>query len=70
MINFISTENGITAVIKGVSYTITSDNPTHGQVLDALKKRESDDTIEDLFKLANAIKRFGKGNIDDDYYYN
>src|SRR5450759_3907491 len=64
MISYIATSNGITSVIKGVSYTITSDNPTYGQVLDALKNREPDETIEDLFKLANAIKRYAKGDIE------
>jgi hypothetical protein len=64
MISYIATSQGITAVIKGVSYTVTSDNSTYNQVLDALKNRENDDTIEDLFKLANAVKRYAKGNIE------
>lgn len=64
MISYIATQNGISAVIQGVSYTITSDNPTYNQVLDALKNRESDYEIEELFKLANAVKRYSKGNIE------
>jgi hypothetical protein len=64
MISFIATINGITAVIAGREYTITSDNPTYGQVLDALKEHEPDSVIEDLFKLANAVKRYAKGNIE------
>jgi hypothetical protein len=63
MINFIATKNAITAVIGGKEYTITSDNPTYGQVLDALKQGLPDWEIEDMFVLANAIKRYAKGNI-------
>lgn len=61
--NYIATRQGITAVIGGKEFTITSDNPTYGQVLDALKNHAPDWEIEDLFVLTNAVKRYAKGNI-------
>lgn len=57
-ITYIATESGIAAVINGEQYTITSDNPSYGQVLEAIKACEDPVYIADLFVAANAIKRF------------
>lgn len=54
----IITAAAISAVIDGESYTITSDNPSYGQVFDAIKNQEAPQTIADLFRTANAIKRY------------
>jgi hypothetical protein len=64
MLSFIATSTAITAAIKGKSYTVTSDNPSYGQILDALKNGKSDSDIEELFQLATAIKRYSRGNIE------
>ncbi len=57
-IPFIATPSGITAVINGEQYTITSDNPSYKQVLDAIKQGEDPAVIVDLFNTANAIGRY------------
>jgi hypothetical protein len=57
-LSYIVTGTGITAVVDGETMTITSDNPSYGQVLDAIKARESASVIADLFRTANAIKRY------------
>lgn len=57
-ITYISTPSGIAAVIGGEQYTITSDNPSYAQVLEAIKNQEAPTHIADLFVAANAIKRF------------
>lgn len=62
-ISYIVTEGGITAVIDGESYTVTSDNPVYSQVKDAIINREDRETIANLFRTANAVKRYSKGNI-------
>lgn len=55
---------GITAVIDGETMTITSDNPSYSQVLDAISDREDPSIIADLFRAANAIKRYLGGNAN------
>jgi hypothetical protein len=64
MLSYIATPGGITAVIRGEAFTVTSDNPVYNQVLDALRNNEPDYRVEELFRTANAIKRFSKGNIE------
>jgi hypothetical protein len=64
MTSYIATPTGLTAVVNGKSYTITSDNPSYTQVLDALANQEADATIEGLFKLALAVKRFSGNEIE------
>lgn len=63
-ITYIATESGIAAVIEGEQYTITSDNPSYPQVLDAIKQQIAPALIADLFNQANAIKRYLKGGTD------
>jgi hypothetical protein len=62
-ISYIVTEGGITAVIDGETYTVTSDNPVYNQVKDAIIKREDRSVIADLFRTANAVKRYTKGSV-------
>lgn len=63
-IAYILTPNvGITAVIGGKSYTITSDNPSYHEVEDAILSGEDPNVIADLFNAANAIKRFTQGAV-------
>lgn len=57
-ISYIYNGNGIAAVIDSEQYTITSDNPSYGQVLAAIKNCEAPAVIADLFNQANAIKRY------------
>ncbi len=63
-INYIVTENGIAAVIDGEQYTITSDNPSYGEVKEAIIAREDPSYIADLFRTANAVKRYTKGLVE------
>jgi hypothetical protein len=72
-ISYIATCNGIAAVIDGEQYTITSDNPSYNQVLDAIIAGERPERIAELFRTANAVKRYTKGLIevtDGALYYN
>lgn len=64
MISYIGTPTGLAAVINGRQYTITSDNPSYDQVLRALADGEDEGTVEELFRLANAVKRFSRGEIE------
>lgn len=57
-ITYIATGSGIAAVIDGEQYTITSDNPSYAQVLEAIAACEDPAHIADLFVAANAIKRY------------
>lgn len=64
---YIITNDGITAVIGGETHTITRDNPSFGQVKQAIAKhiRNTDATyIADLFRTANAVKRYTNGAIE------
>ncbi len=74
MISYIKTDEQITAVIGGQAYAISSDNPSYGQVKDAIANDECVDTIIDLFNAANAVKRYTHGDIEvSDYnelFYN
>lgn len=65
-LSYIITSNGITAVIEGETHTITSDNPSYGQVLDAIKADEHPQDIADLFRAANAVKRYLLGRVEID----
>jgi hypothetical protein len=58
MVTTIITEGAITAVIDGRSYTIARDNPVYHQVRQAIVAREPDATIADMFRTADAVKRF------------
>jgi hypothetical protein len=64
MISYIKTDEGLTAVIGGKSYSVTSDNPSYTQVLDAISAEESEQDIVDLFNSANAVKRYFEGNLE------
>jgi hypothetical protein len=55
---------GITAVINGETHTITSDNASYGEVLGAIKAGEDPLYIADLFRTANAVKRYSKGAFE------
>lgn len=61
MIASIITESGIAAVIGDEQYTITSDNPSFQQVLDAINRQEDPARIAELFNQANAIARYLRG---------
>ena len=63
-ISYIITSSGITAVIDGVEHTITRDNASYNEVLDAIKAQENPSRIADLFRTANAVKRYTKGAIE------
>lgn len=63
-LSYIITGNGITAVVDGETMTITSDNPSYGQVLDAIKADEHPLRIAELFRAANAIKRYLLGKVE------
>lgn len=66
-IAYIANDNGITAVINGETMTITSDNPTFGQVLEALKDTSVPaEVVAGLFRTANAVKRYLKGKVSID----
>ncbi len=62
--NYIVNDSGITAIIDGEQYTVASDNPVYGQVKDAIINREDSDTIAQLFRTANAVKRYFRGDIE------
>lgn len=64
MISYIKTDEGLSAVINGSAYTITSDNASYNQVVDAIRNNEPEEQIVDLFNAANAIKRWAHGNIE------
>lgn len=63
-LSYIITGNGITAVIDGETMTITSDNPSYLQVLGAIKNDEAPQRIAELFRAANAIKRYLLGKVE------
>lgn len=65
-LSYIITGQGITAVVDGETMTITSDNPSYGQVLDAIKRGEEPWRIAELFRAANAVKRYLKGVVEVD----
>jgi hypothetical protein len=69
-LSYIITATGITAVIDGETMTVTSDNPSYGQVLDAIKEGAEPSEIAELFRAAIAIKRYfrGTGGIEVDEY--
>lgn len=54
---------GITAVIDGQPYTITSDNSSYHEVESAIAAGEDPAFIADLFNQANAVKRFTQGAV-------
>ncbi len=62
--NYIINDSGITAIIDGEQYTVASDNPVYGQVRSAIQNREDEDTIAQLFRTANAVKRYFRGDIE------
>jgi hypothetical protein len=57
---------GITAVIDGKPYTLTSDNPSYHEVEDAIRDGEEPEAIADMFNAANAVKRYSHGAISVD----
>jgi hypothetical protein len=63
MIPYIKTDTGLTAILGGQVYTITEDNPSYTQVLDAIAQNEPESVIEELFNAALAINRFMEGNV-------
>lgn len=63
-LNYIITGSGITAVIDGEVHTITRDNASYNEVLEAIKAKEEPSYIADLFRTANAIKRYTKGAVE------
>lgn len=63
-IGYIVTASGITAVIDGEQYAITSDNASYHEVLNAIIAKEDPARIADLFRTANAIKRYTKGAVE------
>jgi len=65
-LSYIITGQGITAVVDGETMTITSDNPSYGQVLDAIKDGEEPYRIAELFRAANAVKRYLQGVVEVD----
>ena len=65
-LSYIITGQGITAVVDGETMTITSDNPSYSQVLDAIKIGEEPWRIAELFRAANAVKRYLKGVVEVD----
>lgn len=64
MIPYIKTDENLTAVIDGKSYTIACDNPSFTTVSEAIFAEECPDTIADLFNQANAAKRYFEGNVE------
>lgn len=62
--SYIVTARGITAVIHGETHTITSDNASYQEVVKAITRRVSPSIIADLFRTANAVKRYSKGLIE------
>lgn len=65
-IAYIATDKGVTAIINGETHTITSDNPSYGQVLDAITNKEDAAHIADLFRTANAVAKYSNGAISVD----
>lgn len=66
-IAYIITASGIAAVINGEQYTLTSDNPSYGEVLSAIQNNERPARIAELFRTANAVKRYlQRGNVKID----
>lgn len=63
-LNYIITESGITAIIGGETHTITRDNASYSEVLNAIVAGEDPYTIADLFRTANAVKRYTKGAVE------
>lgn len=63
-LSYIITESGITAIINGETHTITSDNASYNEVLAAIIAKEDAEYIADLFRTANAIKRYTKGAVE------
>lgn len=61
---FIATRDGISAVIDGETLTITSDNPSYKQVLDAIKSRQEPAQIAELFRTANAVRSYMASGTD------
>lgn len=62
--SYIATQTGITAVINGETHTITSDNASYQQVLQAIAAKRSPQFITSLFVTANAVKRYSKGAFE------
>ncbi len=65
-LSYIITGQGITAVVDGETMTITSDNPSYGQVLGAIKNGEEPWRIAELFRAALAVKRYMQGAVEVD----
>jgi hypothetical protein len=63
-LSYIITGSGVTAIIDGETHTITSDNASYREVLDAIIAGEDPSRIADLFRTANAIKRYTKGAVE------
>ncbi|HMC99189.1 MAG TPA: hypothetical protein VKH37_03520, partial [Ferruginibacter sp.] len=60
---YIVTDGGITAIIGGEEHAITRDNPSYQEVVGAIVAKEDPDQIADLFRTANAVKRYSQGAI-------
>jgi hypothetical protein len=60
-IPYIKTDTGLTAIVNGQAFTITDDNASFRQVFDAIVNGESEDTVEELFNQALAIRRYMGG---------
>jgi hypothetical protein len=54
---------GITAVIAGKAYCITSDNSSFREVERAIAAGHDDEYIVELFNAANAVKRYMRGEV-------
>lgn len=67
-LSYIVTSSGITAIINGETHTITNDNASYNEVLSAIRAGKHPFDIADLFRTANAVKRYSKGafEVDDD----
>lgn len=63
-ISYIVTASGLTAIIDGEQYTITRDNASYHEVQEAIIAKEDPMYIADLFRTANAVKRYTKGAVE------
>jgi len=64
MTPYIKTPEGLTAIINGKPFSITNDNPSFGQVWDALQTEEDPNVVEGLFNTALAIRRWSGNSIE------
>lgn len=59
----IKTDSGVTAIINGKNYSITSDHPQYYKVVEAIHSKVNGKKLAQIFATANSIKEYSNGKF-------